>query len=144
MTRVKIVRCYLRSPGEAPTVRFIPLREYDLWKYYMTHRHGKIVEHGQTSVWMDAESFGSASSREARPREAHPREAVVRIDLQYWSGQHQTPAFIERYFPLDEYMLIRDVFLGHFPDQLAPSTHPTLKRRVREVKGYFVYQHNAD
>lgn len=138
MTRVKIVRCYLRSPGEAPTVRFIPLREYDLWKYFMTHRHGKIVEHGQTSVWVEAETLGSAS------RETRPLEAVVRVDLQYWDGQNQTAALVERYFPLDEYILIRDVFLNHFPDDLAPNAQPTMKRRVREVKGYFVYQQDAD
>jgi len=139
MTRVKIVRCYLRSPGDAPTVRFIPLREYDLWKYYMTHRHGKIIEHGHTSVWVEAESYGSGSSHEAPPR-----EAVVRVDLQCWHARHQTSTLVERYFPLDDYILIRDVFLSHFPDNLAPSPHPPMKRRIREVKGYFVYQQPAE
>jgi hypothetical protein len=103
----------------------------------MTHRHGKIVEHGQTSFWVEAETFGSAPSPKT-----NPVEAVVRVDLRYWDGEHQTAVLVQRFFPLSEYILIRDVFLTHFPDHQA--IHPTLKRRVREVKGYFIDQQERD
>ena len=57
MTRIKIVKCTLRSPGEAPTARFVPLREFQLWKYYITHSHDKIVDGEEISIWVDAESY---------------------------------------------------------------------------------------
>jgi hypothetical protein len=31
------------------------------------------------------------------------------------------------------------VFLGHFPDNQDPSTHPLMRRRLNEVKGYFIH-----
>ena len=133
MTRVKIVRCYLRSPGDAPSVRFVPLREFELWKYYMTHRHGKIVESGEASYWVDADTYGSAP-----PEQARPLEAVVRVDLQRWDNQYKTPVLVQRYFLLEEYAVIRDVFLGHFPDHPEPGASPIMRRRVREVKGYYI------
>ena len=134
MTRIKMVRCSLRSPGEAPSLRFVPLREFNLWKYYMTHRHGKIVEGLETSTWVDADTYSSAP-----PQQARPLEAVVRVDLQHWNGEHQTSALVQRFFPLEEYALIRDVFLGHFPDNQEPSAHPVIRRRLKEVKGYFIH-----
>lgn len=134
MSRVKVVRCYLRSPGEAPSVRFVPLREFNLWKYYMTHRHGKIVDGGEVSYWVDAETYGSAP-----PRQARPLEPVVRVDLQHWDREHRTAALTQRFFPLEEYATIRDVFLEHFPDHPEPGAPPVMRRRVREVKGYYVH-----
>jgi hypothetical protein len=133
MARVRIVRCYLRSPGEAPSLRFVPLREFNLWKYYMTHHHGKIVEGGETSYWVDAETYGSAP-----PQQARPLEPVVRVDLQYWDQSHQTANLVQRFFPLEEYDIIRDVFLRHFPDQETSTGRPVMRRRVSEVRGYFI------
>jgi hypothetical protein len=100
----------------------------------MTHRHGKIVEGLETSFWVDAETYSSAP-----PHQARPLEAVVRVDLQHWDREHRTAALVQRFFPLDEYALIRDVFLGHFPDNQDPSTHPLMRRRLKEVKGYFIH-----
>ena len=78
MTKIKMVRCTLRSPGEAPAARFVPLREFQLWKYYMTHAHEKIVEGEEISIWVDADSYA-----EQPPAQARPLEAVVRVDL-WW------------------------------------------------------------
>ena len=100
----------------------------------MTHRHGKIVEGLETSFWVDAETYSSAP-----PHQARPLEAVVRVDLQHWDAEHNTSALVQRFFPLDEYALIRDVFLGHFPDSQDPTTHPIMRRKLKEVKGYFIH-----
>ena len=102
MTKIKMVRCTLRSPGEAPAARFVPLREFQLWKYYMTHAHEKIVEAEEISIWVDAESYA-----EQPPTQARPLEAVVRVDLQYWDQEFNTASLIQRYFPLEEYDRIR-------------------------------------
>ena len=134
MPRVRIVRCYLRSPGEAPSVRFVPLREFYLWKYYMTHHHGKIVEGDETSHWVDVDTYGAKP-----PTQARPLEAVIRIDLQYWDSRRATAALVQRYFPRDEYDSIRDVFLGHFPDYSTPSGRPVMRRRMQEIDGYYIH-----
>lgn len=134
MTKIKMVKCTLRSPGEAPAARFVPLREFQLWKYYMMHAHEKIVEGEEISIWVDAESYG-----EQPPTQARPLEAVVRVDLQYWDQSLNTATLIQRYFPLDDYDTIKDTFLGHFPDQQAPAGSKLARKRVTETRGYYLH-----
>jgi hypothetical protein len=133
MTKIKMVKCLLRSPGEAPAVRFIPLKEFQLWKYYMTHAHEKIVEGEEVSVWIDARSYAKQP-----PIQARPLESVLRIDLQYWDSQLHTVAMIQRYFPLDEYVSIREVFLRHYPDVASPGGQGVIRRRFVETRGYYI------
>jgi hypothetical protein len=134
MTKIKMVKCTLRSPGEAPAARFVPLREFQLWKYYMTHAHDKIVEGEEISIWVDAESYG-----EQPPTQARPLEAVVRVDLQYWDQSLNTATLIQRYFPLDDYDTIRDTFLQHFPDQPTPEGSRLSRKRITETRGYYLH-----
>lgn len=134
MTKIKMVKCTLRSPGEAPAARFVPLREFQLWKYYMTHAHEKIVEGEEISIWVDAESYG-----EQPPTQARPLEAVVRVDLQYWDQSLNTATLIQRYFPLDDYDTIKGPFLEHFPDQQAPAGSKLARKRVTETRGYYLH-----
>ena len=134
MAKLRMVRCFLRSPGDAPSLRFIPRREFSLWKYFMTHRHSKIVEGEENSIWVDADTYGSAP-----PKQAMPLEPVVRVDLQHWEARRKEASMVQRYFPLEEYDSIRDVFLNHFPDSTEPSGRILMRRRVREVKGYFIH-----
>lgn len=133
MVRVKVVKCLLRSPGEAPDVRFVPLREFQLWKYYMTNTHGKIVEGEEVSIWIDAESYS-----EQPPVQARPLEAVVRVDLQCWDRSFDTARLVQRFFPLDEYDIIKDVFLGHYPDD-AGNGRGVVRKRVTETRGYYLH-----
>jgi hypothetical protein len=134
MAKIKMVKCTLRSPGDAPAARFVPLREFQLWKYYMTHAHQKIVDGEEISVWVDAESYG-----EQPPTQARPLEAVMRVDVQYWDQDLNTATLIQRYFPLDDYGDIRDLFLEHFPDHPAPEGRPQAQKRVTETRGYYLH-----
>ena len=115
-------------------MRFVPLREFRLWKYYMTNAHEKIVEGEEISIWVDAESYA-----EQPPAQARPLEAVVRIDLQYWDNALNTAAFTQRYFPLDEYHSIREVFLKHFPDQPTSDGRTIARKKVTEIRGYYLH-----
>jgi hypothetical protein len=133
MTKVKMVKCLLRAPGEAPALRFVPLREYQLWKYYMTHAHEKIVEGQEISIWVDAHSYG-----EQPPIQARPLEAVVRVEVQYWDRALNTAAQVHRYFPADEYGDFRDTFLHHYPDVPAQDGRTVMRKRVAEVRGYYI------
>lgn len=134
MAKIKMVKCTLRSPGEAPAPRFVPLREFRLWKYYMTNAHDKIVEGEEISIWVDAESYS-----EQPPTQARPLEAVVRVDLQYWDKELNTATLIQRYFPLDDYDTIKDVFLEHFPDQPDSAGRTLARKRITETRGYFLH-----
>ena len=134
MTKIKMVKCTLRSPGEAPAPRFVPLREFQLWKYYMTNAHEKIVESEEISIWVDAESYS-----EQPPTQARPLEAVVRVDLQYWDESLNTATLIQRYFPLEDYDEIRDTFLEHFPDQTATDGRTLSRKRITETRGYYLH-----
>lgn len=134
MTKIKMVKCTLRSPGEAPAARFVPLREFQLWKYYMTHAHDKIVEGEEISIWVDAQSYG-----EQPPAQARPLESVVRVDLQYWDGKLNTATLIQRYFPLDDYDTIRPAFLQHFPDEPSTEGSKLARRRITETRGYYLH-----
>ena len=134
MTKVKMVKCTLRSPGEAPAARFVPLREFQLWKYYMMHAHEKIVEGEEISIWVDAESYG-----EQPPAQARPLEAVVRVDVQYWDQHLNTATLIQRYFPLDDYDRIKEAFLDHFPDHTPPAGRSLAQKRVTETRGYYLH-----
>jgi hypothetical protein len=133
MTKIKMVKCMLRSPGEAPAVRYVPLREFQLWRYYMTHAHEKIVEGQEISVWIDARSYS-----EKPPVQARPLESVVRVDLQYWDRTLQTTTLVQRYFPQDEYGAIRETFLRHYPDAPSPDGRGVIQKRVSETRGYYI------
>ena len=133
MSKVKMVKCMLRSPGEAPIVRFVPLREFELWRYFMTNHHGKIVEGEEISAWVDAETYAARP-----PEQARPLEDVVRVDLQHWDARLQTAKLVQRFFPLDEYETIKDVFLSHFPDSVSPDGRPISRKRVSETRGYYI------
>ena len=134
MAKIKLVKCTLRSPGDAPGARFVPLREFRLWKYYMTHAHQKIVDAEEISVWVDAESYG-----EQPPTQARPLEAVMRVDLQYWDQDLNTATHIQRYFPLDDYDTIRDLFLEHFPDHPPAEGRTLASKKVTETRGYYLH-----
>lgn len=128
-----MVKCLLRSPGEAPTLRFVPLREFQLWKYYMTHVHEKIVEGQEVSLWIDARTY----SREP-PVQARPLEPVVRLDVQYWDRVLNTSALVQRFFPGEELDSFREAFLRHYPDVPSPDGRAVLRKRVSEVRGYYI------
>ncbi len=134
MPKIKRVKCALRSPGEAPAVRFIPLREFQLWKCYMSHAHEKIVEGSEISIWVDAQSYA-----EQPPVQARPLEPVVRVDIQYWDQDFNTANLVQRFFPLEDYDIIKDTFLKHFPDHPAADGRTVAKKRVTEVRGYYLH-----
>ena len=128
----KLVRCHLRSPGEAPYARYVPLTEFKLWRYFITNAHGKIVDGENISLWMDVESFEDNPGLVSRPT-----EAVTRVRVEYWDEAKETTSHAERYFPSSDYAAIRDIFLEHYPEKVN-GDHLSSKRRVTETNGYYL------
>jgi hypothetical protein len=60
------------------------------------------------------------------------------VDVQYWDRTLNTAALVQRYFPLDEYGKIREVFLGHYPDVPFPDGMRVKRKRLNETRGYYI------
>ena len=132
MSKKKLVRCHLRSPGEASYARYVPLTEFKLWRYFITNAHGKIVDGENISLWMDVDSFSGNPGFQGRPT-----VEVTRVQVEYWDEAKETTTHSERYFPSADYPAIKEIFLGHYPEKIN-GDHPVSKRRVTETNGYYL------
>ncbi|MGH9391374.1 MAG: hypothetical protein ACRD1Z_17340, partial [Vicinamibacteria bacterium] len=56
----------------------------------------------------------------------------------YWDRLLNTAAVVQRYFPLEEYDGIREVFLGHYPDVPSPDGRLLMRKRFSETRGYYI------
>lgn len=120
-----MVRCHL-APGEDPTetLRYVRLGEFELWRYMMETRHGRVVVVEEVSLWVpeDASLLTSAIS------DPELCEAVVRVQFEV-PGSHGFPVPVERFLPAHTYPEARAALLSHFE-----SRH----RGVTATAGYFV------
>ena len=110
---VPLVRCHL-APGDDPaeTLRYVRLAEFELWRYMMETRHGRVVVVEEVSLWVpeDASLLTSAIG------DPELCEAVVRIHFEV-PGSHGVPVPVERF-------LLR-------PDLSGSAGRPARALRVR-------------
>ena len=64
---------------------------------------------------------------------------MIRVGLQYWDQSMNTAAFSQRYFPLEDYDTIRDVFLQHYPDHPNPEGRTVGRKKITETRGYYLH-----
>jgi len=142
MRKVKLVKCRLRrngvsepagngSAGEG-NVRYIPLEEFHLWRYYMEHQHGFVVEDPEISFWADAEALMEWMDRIAPER----LEPVVEVRFYAYSPEAQTAVPVRRYLSGERYADLKRRLLRHYPAVLSPDAQ--LAPELREHRGYFV------
>ena len=122
---VPIVRCHL-APGDDPaeTLRYVPLAEFELWRYMMETRHGRAVVVEEVSLWVpeDASLLTSSIS------DPELCEAVVRIHFEV-PGSHGYPVPVERFLPAETYPEALAALLSHYASAY---------RGVTATAGYFV------
>ena len=122
-----MVRCRLDSAEEGgPTgLRYIPLAEFDLWRYLMETRHRRTVTIEQVSIWISehAASWGAGFA-------ADGLEPVLRVRFER-QGPEDSDVPVERFFPAETYPQARHALLTHFDGALRA-------RSVRATPGYFV------
>jgi len=124
-TGVPMVRCRLDGPFEtADAVRYVPLAEFELWKYLMETRHGRQVSVDEVSFWV-AEDSGTWNSGYS----AEELQPVVRLRLER-ASPYGVPVPMERYFPAETYPQAQEALLSHFEE--APC------RVLGATPGYFV------
>ncbi|MFI5184780.1 MAG: hypothetical protein ACHQNV_10290 [Vicinamibacteria bacterium] len=124
--RVALVRCRLDGPNAelASSIRFVPLGEFELWRFLMETRHRRRVLVEAVSLWM-AEEAAVWNSGFA-PEELEP---VLRVRLEM-PGPHGVPVPVERFFPAETYPRAQEALLSHMPGgRSAPVT---------ATPGYFV------
>jgi hypothetical protein len=126
---IPLVRCRLDGAEETgpARVRYVPLSEFELWRYLMETRHGRQVYVEAVSVWVaeDPALWNSGY-------QADELEPVLRIRLTS-SGPLGVPTRVERFFPAETYPLAQESLLRHH----APCDP---KQSVEATAGYFLPQ----
>jgi hypothetical protein len=117
--QIPLVRCRLDGPdaGSLAALRFIPLAEFELWRFLMETRHRRKVTIEAISVWMaeDAVRWNSGYS-------AEDLEPVLRVHLDL-PGPAGIAVPVERFFPAETYPQAQEALLSHMPGgQEAPMT----------------------
>ncbi len=126
-SHVPMVRCRLDGPGPLDAVealRYIPLAEFELWRYLMETRHGRQVWIEEVSIWV-AEESGTWNSGFT----AEDLQPVVRLRLER-AGPHGVAIPMERFFPAETYPQAQEALLGHFEEERC--------RVLGATPGYFV------
>ena len=130
-SHVPMVRCRLDGPFDAvEALRYIPLAEFELWRYLMETRHGRHIVIEEVSIWM-AEESGTWNSGFA----AEELQPVVRLRLER-PGPHGVAIPMERFFPAETYPQAQEALLSHFEE--APC------RVLAATPGYFVPLRTSD
>jgi hypothetical protein len=118
-----MVRCRLNGVTYgAETLRYVPLSEFELWRYLMESRHGRQVTVEAVSHWIseDAAWWNSGYA-------ADDLEPVVRICFER-PGPGGVPVPVERFFPAETYPLAQEMLLAHFESPRVLAATP----------GYFI------
>jgi hypothetical protein len=109
--QIPLVRCRLDGPdaGTVAAVRFVPLGEFELWRFLMEKRHRRKVTVEAVSVWMAEEAvlWNSGYS----PEDLEP---VLRVRLAL-PGPKGVAVPVERFFPAETYPRAQEALLSHMP-----------------------------
>lgn len=120
-----MVRCHL-APGDDPaeTLRYVRLSEFELWRYMMETRHGRVVVVEEAALWVP-EDASLLTSAIADPELC---QAVVRIRFEI-PGQYGLPVPVERFLSAETYPEAQAALLAHYQSAY---------RGVTATAGYFV------
>ncbi len=124
---IPMVRCRLSGPDDADgsLVRYIPLAEFDLWRYLMETRHRRGVSIEEVSIWVSEQAawWNSGYAPETL-------EPVLRVRFER-PGPRGMLVPVERYFPAETYPRAQEALLAHYETEGPP-------RGVMATPGYFV------
>ena len=120
--QIPLVRCRLGGPEASlpSAVRFVPLAEFELWRFLMEKRHRRKVTVEAVSIWMseDAVLWNSGYA----PEDLEP---VLRVRLEL-AGPQGVAVPVERFFPAETYPRAQEALLSHIPggQQAAMTATP--------------------
>ena len=105
-----MVRCHL-EPGDDParTLRFIPLGEFELWRFLMETRHKRSIRVEDVSFWVPED----ASLLRLHRRPGGRARPVLRIRFEARSA-YGVPIPVDRFLPAETYPEAQAALLSHF------------------------------
>lgn len=144
MESMKMIRCFLGKPTPRPesadgapperSVRFIPLEEFELWKFMMENKHGLSVSDASVSVWVDQEEFDRLRAVYAR---AATLLKVRKLSFFAYSEEDSIDYQATRFVAQDECEKVKEIILGH----LREGPHGQRKHLVvQETEGFWLQQ----
>ena len=104
-----MVRCRL-EPAEDPSrsVRYVPLDEFELWRFLMETRHKRAIRVEDVSFWVAEEASLLASAED--PEQWEP---VLRIAFEARS-EYGLPVYVQRFLGAERYPEAQEALLAHF------------------------------
>jgi len=132
MPSERLVKCEVRrSPNAAGSVRYVPSEIFGLWSHLMSSKHGFEVGQAQASLWVDVEE-----KPEAAYAETH-YDRVLEVCLLFYSKKDGMFDRVRRYFPLEDYPKLREVFLSHYMDRASAGG---VRPQIREKRGIWIHR----
>ena len=125
MPSQKLIRCAIRPQGaRGPgSARYVPLEIFGLWEYLMRTKHGFEVLEPRASLWLDMEDSPETAYQE------HQFERVTEITAFVFSGRDEMFTRACRYFPSDECVRLKEIFLSHYSEDDSARLQPPVRER---------------
>lgn len=125
MASQKLVRCEIKRPGSAGTVRYVPLEIFGLWEFLMRQKHQFEVSASVASLWIDVDENPEVAYGE------NQYERVTEVTLLRYSDADGMFSKVNRYFPTEEYPELKGLLLRHYEGVRDPSA-PNLQLKERQ------------
>lgn len=121
---IPMVRCSLDGPEEdsEAAVRYVPLAEFELWRFLMETKHNRRVRVESVSMWV-----AEAAGRWDPTLSVEDLVPVLRLRFER-EGEEGVPVPVERFFPAETYPEASAALLSHYRGPI----------RVKATPGYFV------
>jgi len=92
--------------------RYIPMSDYNLWKYFITTNHNFRIIKEIISRWINEEEVGKHSDR----YEADCLEPVKRLELTFYSRRRNIRRRVIRFIPEKNYEKIKQIIIKNIQE----------------------------
>ncbi|MBA4394967.1 MAG: hypothetical protein C0407_15550 [Desulfobacca sp.] len=131
---IKLVQCHLtKKKGTKTTAetRFVPLHEYELWKYYISRQHGFAISKEEIFLWLPEKEF-----EKKKDRLSHVDNIPVhKLTLYFFLKNEGVLVPVTRFFRESDYSKVKPLFLRHFEEFQDESHMTKVLEHVKEERG---------
>ncbi len=132
MSKIAMVKCFILKSGDDPInreCRYVPLNEFEFWKYYME-------QHNQFQIFEEVESLWIDEEEKKKYPQIYKRldlEEVKEIKIFVFSYKTQLIMPVTRYIEESKYKEIKRVLVSHYSE---PNKNAV--REIKERNGYWI------
>ena len=130
---VKLVRCLIHKKGskKKPESRFIPIQEFDLWKFYIVRQYEFATSDEELFLWIPKKEF----DRKKASFEHVECIPVHKVTLYFFMKDDGVLVPVTRFFEASEYRKVKPVFLKHFEEFQDENHISKVLEHIKEEKG---------